>query len=374
MESILFKNSQDISKMKISLIRGAFLNPFELQNYYPLKDKFDIQAISSQHPIDDKVDLPLTKLWSPTDIPDFPYKYPILNRLFTDAQYLYSLERQLQGTDIVHVAETYYHYTIQAIKAKQKGIVKKLVSTCWDTIPHNNEGIRGRREFKDLARKSIDHFLAVTNLAKSALMKEGVEQSRVSVIHMGINTDRFVYRDRNYQNGKRILFIGRNSPEKGLPYLITAFQTLHSKYPDLTLTLVGSGHENQSYSNLPGIEIKQLPYDQIHQEYQNSDMFCLPSVTLKHAREQFGMVLIEAMASGLPIVTTRAGAISEVCGDAVLYAHESSTDSLVTKFENLIKSSNLRKELGQKANKRALSEFDYRKVAIRIDDLYQSLF
>ena len=94
--------------MKIFIVRGGFLNPFELQNYVSLKEKHDIKAISSKHPISDKIDLPLIKLWSPTDIPRIPFKFPILNRLFTDAHWLLGLEKVINKADIVHVAETYY--------------------------------------------------------------------------------------------------------------------------------------------------------------------------------------------------------------------------------------------------------------------------
>ncbi|KKU07848.1 MAG: hypothetical protein UX11_C0009G0021 [Candidatus Collierbacteria bacterium GW2011_GWC2_45_40] len=53
---------------KVFIVRGGFLNPFEMQNYYPLAEKFDITAVSSKFPISDKIDIPLIKLWSPTDI------------------------------------------------------------------------------------------------------------------------------------------------------------------------------------------------------------------------------------------------------------------------------------------------------------------
>jgi len=177
--------------MKISIIRGAFANPAELQNFYPLKNQFNIQVITSKHPIIREIDLPLIKLWSPTDIPNFPYKYSILNRIFTDAHYLVDLEKTITGSDIIHTAETYYHYTIQAIKAKQKGLVKKIISTVWEIIPHNNEGIKGRREFKRLSYRYIDHFLAVTTLAREALIKEGIPPEKITVIPMGVDLDRF---------------------------------------------------------------------------------------------------------------------------------------------------------------------------------------
>ena len=134
--------------MTIKIIRGAFLNPFEIQNYYPLREKFNIEVISSKNPISDKINLPLKKLYSPTDLPAFPFKYPILNRIFGDAQQLYGLHKAIAGADIVHVAETYFGYVRQAIRAKRRGLVKKVISTVWETIPFNNQSLSGRRKNK----------------------------------------------------------------------------------------------------------------------------------------------------------------------------------------------------------------------------------
>src|SRR5581483_1784343 len=105
---------------------------------------------------------PVVKLPSPMDLPDFPYKMPILNRIFTDAHYLLGLEENLKGYDLVHTAETYFHYTQQAIEAKQKGQVKKVIATVLENIPFNNEGIWGRKEFKSNARENLDHMIALT--------------------------------------------------------------------------------------------------------------------------------------------------------------------------------------------------------------------
>ena len=202
---------------RIYIVRGGFLNPFELQNYSPLKEKFDIKTVSSKFPISDKIELPLIKLWSPTDLPNFPYKFPVLNRIYTDAHQLFGLEKVIDGADIVHVAETYYGYTHQAILAKRGGRVKKIVSTVWEVLPHSNEGIKGRKEYKKLARENIDHFIAVTELAKKALIKEGVAESKISVIPIGIDLKKFKpINKKKKARAINILCVARLVPEKGI--------------------------------------------------------------------------------------------------------------------------------------------------------------
>lgn len=360
--------------MKISIVRGAFLNPFELQNYYPLKQKYDLNAVSSLHPLSSDIDLPLIKLPSPTDLPNFPKKYPILNRLFIDAHYLYGLESVIQGSDIVHVAETYYHYTIQAIRAKQKGRVKKIVSTVWEIIPHNNESIHGRKHFKQLSYQYIDHFIAVTDLAKQSLLKEGVEESRITVIPMGIDIKKFHPHKTKTNNKINILFTGRFVTEKGIGELASVAEKIQSHFPTVHFTFVGDGPLKKLIPKNSKTQTKTVIYSRMPQEYQKADIFCLPSQTTPTWQEQFGMAFVEAMSSGLPIVTTISGAIPEVCGKAALYTKQGSPQDLYRLLTSLLNNPSLRAVLSHRARARAEKLYDHNKVAQKIDRVYQSLF
>lgn len=358
--------------MKIFIVRGGFLNPFELQNYVPLKEKYDITAVSSKYPISDKIDLPLIKLWSPTDLPNFPFKFPILNRIFTDAHKLFGLERVIEGADIVHVAETYYGYTHQAVVAKRRGLIKKIVSTVWEIIPHNNEGIRGRKEYKKLAGENIDHFIAVTEMAKAALVKEGISEAKITVIPIGIDLQKFKPGKKEKVRSINILCVARLVPEKGIEDLVEAFLKIREKNNNVHLTLVGSGHLKQDYSNYRHLHIKSVPYSKIQNEYREANIFCLPSKATKTWQEQYGMALVEAMACGLPIVTTATGAIPEVCGDVALYS-QSTVPSLQTNLEMLINDPELRYNLAEKSRARAEANFDRLKISEKINAVYQSL-
>lgn len=359
---------------KIFIIRGAFLNPFELQNYSPLKEKFEFTAISSKFPLSDKIDLPLKKLWSPTDLPNFPFKYPTLNRIFTDAHKLFGLERVIRGADLVHVAETYYGYTNQAITAKRRGLVKKIISTVWETIPHNNEGINGRKQYKQLARENVDHFIAVTRRAKNALVKEGVNPNKISVIPVGIDLKKFkVKKEKRNKRDINILCVARLVPEKGIEDLLKAFLKIIEKNNNVHLTFVGSGPLKGDLIGYKNIFVKSIPYSKMASAYNHADIFCLPSRKTKTWEEQFGMALVEAMASGLPIVTTDTGAIPEVCGDTALYSKYSDPDSLRINLEKLIYNEELRQKMGKLARKRALENFDREKVARQIESVYQKV-
>lgn len=360
--------------MKISIIRGAFLNPFEMQNYESLQEKFNISVISSKRPISDKIKFPLTKLWSPADLPNFPFKYPILNRLFGDAQKLYGLEKALIGTDIAHVAETYYGYTYQAVMAKRRGVIKKVISTVWETISHNNERLKERKKYKKYSRSNIDHFIAVTERAKKALLAEGIKDKKITVISMGVDLTKFKPNFK-YKNKRdlNILCVARLVPEKGVLDLLHAFLSLRKAHPHLRLTFVGSGplyHDLYGYKN---VSVKKISYENMVAQYNKADIFCLPSKTTKTWEEQFGMCLVEAMACGLPIVTTKSGAIPEVCADVALLALPGNTQSLQDNLQKLIVHPKLRHELGQKGRHLAEKKYNRQIIAQQIARVYSKL-
>ena len=361
--------------MKISVIRGAFLNPFELQNYYPLAKRHNVQAVSSLTPISSQIKLPLKKLLSPTDLCEFPYKYSVLNRVFKDAHYLFGLEKVIKGSDIVHVAETYYNYTLQAIKAKRKGLVKKVISTVWEVIPFNNESLSGRRGIKKIARKEIDHFITPTNLAKKALLKEGISAKKITVIPMGIDLDRFkpTTSGSKVKGEVTILFIGRLEESKGADNLVKAFIKLSKSILNLKLNLVGQGTLEEKITTYKNISLKTVHYDKIHLEYQKADIFCLPSQNTPTWQEQYGMVLVEAMASGLSILTTDTGAIKEVCESAAVYT-KGSVQALHDGLKKLVLDHKKRKELAIKARQRAGSRYNSLDTAKKIAKVYKDVY
>lgn len=359
--------------MKISIVRGAFLNPYELQNYSPLKDDFDITAISSKHPISDKIDLPLKKLWSPTDFPNIPFKFQILNRLFTDAHILFGLDSVIRGSDIVHVAETYYGYTHQVIMAKRRGEIKRIISTVWETIPHNNEGIRGRKQFKKYAYENVDKFLAITNKAKAALIKEGVNEQKIEVVKLGIDTQKFKPKPKKDKRYTRILCVARLVPEKGVLDLLEAFHEIYKKNDHVWLTFIGDGPLKKDLQGYKNITVKTVPYSRIHNEYQAADIFCLPSRKTRTWEEQYGMSLIEAMATGLPVVTTDTGAIPEVCGSSAFYFKPGNKIALKKNLEYLIYNQDIRKSMGKASRALVEKEYDRQKVARRIGEIYKQI-
>jgi glycosyltransferase involved in cell wall biosynthesis len=375
--------------MSIALVRGAFLNQYEMQTFGPLAKRYDLTAFSSLRPLHVQFPFPVVKLPSPMDLPEVPFKMPILNRMFIDAHYLVGLEKRLRGFDLVHTAETYYHYTQQALAAKRRGHVKKVIATVLENIPNNNEGIWGRRGFKARARKELDHVVALSRLTRDALLKEGMDAAKITVIGFGIDTKRFTPVSRRAGNRPlTILFCGRLEEYKGIFDLLDATRMLAADPSTRKhigkVMFVGEGTQKErlvSQANTWGLEklvrFESHSYDEMPRVYTGADIFVAPSKEQKDKRgnviwrEQYGMVLLEAQAAGLPIVTTRSGAIAENVGDAALLVLPSSPKALAKAIRGFVLDAQMRKAYGAQARKRAQTVHDARAVAARIAQVYE---
>ena len=364
-------------------MRGAFLGPWELQNYSPLIGKgVKVTAFSSHHPLNGKIKMPLRKLWSPLDLPPFPYKMPVLNRFLGDAHYLWRLENELRGFDIAHSAETYYYYTQQCLEAKKRGWVKRVISTVWETIPFNNEGIRRRKKFKRRAYQEVDLFLTPTQRAADALRREGVQRGKIRVVPMGVDKIFFGKKAPREKDKKtlHLLFVGRLVVEKGIWDLLWSFQQLIRKGFSLNLWLVGEGPEKakiirwlRSNGLLRFAKIKKMDYWQMPLAYRWADIFVLPSLHTRYWEEQYGMAAVEALAAGLPVVVSDSGSLPEVVGQAGLVVPEGRKESLAETLELLAAKPRWRRHWSSLARRRAVDRYFAPKVADELLAIYTSL-
>jgi len=374
---------------KLAIVRGKFLNAFDMQSYEPLVQKYSLTAYGSLFPFHDTFFFPTVKLPSPMDIPSFPYKMQILNRVFIDAHHLFGLEKKLKGTDIVDTAETYFYFSKQVIAAKQRGLIRKVVVRVYENIPFNNEGIWGRKQIKAYIRSYTNHFIAISQKSKLALHIEGVPLNKITVIGHGIDTTRFKpgpeywRRVRNSRSDPlAILFVGRLEKEKGIFETMEAFRMVCQKKgnPKLFLTYVGKGNEEMNlkrkireYGLQSVITCSSATYTDMPKVYATADMIVAPSKKIKTWEEQYNIALLEAQSMGLPIVTTKSGGIPENVGSCALFCEEANSQSLAEQMQQFIDNSHMRVYYARKARERALKTHDIRFIAAKLDRVYTSL-
>lgn len=374
-------------KTKIAIVRGAFLNAYEMQSFEPLVDRYNLTAFGSYSSFHSEFSFPTKILFSPMDLArgaGSRYVSAIINRLFVDAHYLFGLEEALSGFDIVHTAEMYYRYTKQALDTKKDGKVKKVIATVLENIPHNNEGIWGRKEYKRRSREELDHIIALTHKTKDALILEGADEKKITVIGHGIDVSRFTPKKekKDPRNPLLILFVGRLEYTKGVDDVLTVIRMFASdeKHRGLVkFQIVGDGSMrtlvDQASKELPVgfLTRKQADYKEMPSMYANADIVIAPSKPTKTWDEQYCTVLLEAQAMGLPIVTTRTGGISENVGEAAILIKPGDAQGLFDGVRAFVDSKEMRDAYGIKARKRALLVHDARLVADKIARVYEKV-
>jgi len=361
---------------KIAIVRGANLNKWEMQNYEPLLDKYELVAYTIEKPRFDLSDIQMPIIKLPVD-PDFPNIH------------MPGLEDALAGYDIIFTADITWMYSAQAIVAKHKyGI--PVICLEWENIPFAYEDIDEVKRVKRIVRKWADFFIAVTERAKRALMLEGIPERCIEIIHLGVDTRRFrpdkslreLYRRKLGIKEEEviILYVGRLVKEKGIYEIIHAVKEIESicSHIPFRLLMVGNGPELKSLLErieLLGIQdrvliIQGLPYSEIPAIHNVGDIMVLPSIPQQRWQEQLGMVLIESMATGNAVISTYSGSIPEVVGDAGILIQPADHVSLYKALNLLLRSEELRKELGTKALTRARNLFDSFTVAEKVSKIF----
>jgi glycosyltransferase involved in cell wall biosynthesis len=242
------------------------------------------------------------------------------------------LEPQLAGADIVHAAELGYWFTAQAARLRAR-LGFRLVATVWETLPFGRAYRNLRtRPYRNLVLAATDRFLATTERAREALLLEGVMPERIEVAPPGIDVDRFAMARAAAPTGKGhlLLSIGRLVWEKGHQDVIRALALLRRhRETRVRLLIVGVGPEERRLRavarDLGVAELVEfrgwIANEDLPALYAQASCLVLGSLPTPYWEEQFGMVLVEAMAANTAIVAASSGAIPEVVGSSgTLYA------------------------------------------------------
>jgi glycosyltransferase involved in cell wall biosynthesis len=172
--------------------------------------------------------------------------------------------------------------------------------------------------------------------------------------------------------GKILLFSGRLSAEKNIPFLLQAFPKILAGVKDIYLVLVGGGPKEQEYRRLSCKRIifaGQIKHPEIYESYRAADLFVYASLT-----ETQGLVLSEAKANGLPIVALFAGGLTDVVkNDLDGYLVARNEGAFVQRAVQLLRDDGLRQVMGEKARLDARERFSSIAVAKRMETLYNSL-
>lgn len=315
---------------RVVVLRGHQANPWELRPWTLLADRFDVVVPRPERGDGfDTSTLPLQRVPARTLRDTLPKGRvgDLLARVPGD-RYL-GLEDVLRGADVVHTQELGYWYSAQAARLKDR-LGYRLVANVWETLPFAGAYRNVRtRPYREAVLRSTDLFLPATERARDALLVEGADAERLVVCPPGVDTARFRPAGPTAAGEPVVLSAGRLVWEKGHQDLLRAVALLARRGAPVLprVVIVGSGPDEarlRTYAAELGLADRTefrafVPYERMPETYAEASALWLGSMPIWSWEEQFGMVLAEAHAAGLPIVTTTSGAIPEVAGPTATY-------------------------------------------------------
>jgi glycosyltransferase involved in cell wall biosynthesis len=331
--------------VKLALLKGNRFNPWHLLAFNHLQGSPEVVAFRAESEIqryfeerdDQSCGFGVEPIYFDTQAG--PLTKRIGNRI--KARFLHyepqilPFHDQLKDYDIIQSWELFTDWSAEAIEATLKWDIPLSIMV-WDNIPFNMERDPHRRHLKQEVARTAHRFIVHTERSRRMLNIEGLASDRIAKIDPGVDLDTFSPGTGNRsalgldEDEFVILFVGWLLPRKGIDFLLLALRELvHDvslKHKKVRLLCVGSGPGRDRVEELVArLHIADgctfagaLPYDDMPKVFRSADAFVLPSIATPEWQEQFGMSLIEAMACGVPVITTHTGAVPEIVEDAAV--------------------------------------------------------
>jgi glycosyltransferase involved in cell wall biosynthesis len=226
-----------------------------------------------------------------------------------------------------------------------------------------------------LSITTADHSIVINRETWSALqLLYNREINRVWYVPNGIESSFFLPRD--YPDGltTRLLFAGTWIDHKGVYYLCEGFASVAKRFPNATLTIVGCGADTQTVKNSFAVEVRDrvqvlpfVPRSEMANFYANHDVFVFPSLM-----EGLPIVLLEAMATGMPVVTTETCGMMDMVEDEYsgLLVKPADSEAFAAAIERVMTSAELRRKLGHNAQE-TMRRHTWERAAEQLEQVFQ---
>jgi len=224
----------------------------------------------------------------------------------------------------------------------------------------------------------VDHALMGTDSAAAVWREKGYTRPLTVIPQFGTDPDLFHPAPTRPDRPFTVGYIGRLVEEKGVQVLLDAVAQL----PDaVCVRVLGGGPQRaalEAQAQQLGLADRvtfdaQIPSTAIPPYYHKLDALVLPSLTRPNWKEQFGRVLVEAMASGLPVIGSDSGAIPGVIGDGGVIVPEGDGQALAAALRTLMDDPVQRATLGKRGRQRVIDHFTHEQVAADTVAVYRAL-
>lgn len=281
------------------------------------------------------------------------------------------VERTTGPVDVIHA-------TTFAIPPRSAPLVVTIHDLAFLSEPAHftRRGLKFFRRGLELARAEAALVLCPSEATLEHCVAEGFERSRLRMTPMGVEVAEASEKDiatttsRYGLERPYIMWSGTVEPRKNLPRLVRAYASLD---PGHDLVLVGPAGWNEELAPLIeplGDRVKALgfvPHADLGPLYAGASIFCFPSLS-----EGFGLPVLEAMAQGTPVVTSKGTSTEEVAGDAGVLVDAYDADSIAGGMSQLLNDGDLMTKL-RAAGKLRAADYPWARTARLIADCYQEL-
>jgi starch synthase len=305
-----------------------------------------------------------------------------------------------EGFNVIHANNAWIGFTLALHRSMRRFRSQGFVYTCHNPLWPEDRVHMGEkivRFVEGYAMRSADIVIALNKTMYRALIeKTGVSPRKMVIVPNGVDTEFFrtglkdeqILSKYGLEEQGYILFVGRVSPEKGVHILLRAFKQIVNDVPrDFKLVVVGpltsvfNSVYPSSYAKAMMMYAREklgervvftgaIDRNSLRVLYSNAYCFILPSLA-----EAFGMVLLEAMASGTPPIGSTAGGIPDIIIDGVngLLFRKGDWEDLANKLLMLIQDKSFRDKLAHNTREYTEENFSWNIVAMKIKEVYNSI-
>jgi glycosyltransferase involved in cell wall biosynthesis len=255
------------------------------------------------------------------------------------------LDLMLAGSDVFHASNQ--------VRRAPRGV--KLTATvhdmtCW-LMPelHTEANVRADRTFAENILRRADGLIAVSeNTRQDAIELLGIAPEKIETIYSGVAEEYFdaqpAKRDRPY-----VLYVGTIEPRKNLDTLLDAWKLLR---PDCELVIAGpegwGSEQTLKRIREEATYLGYVPEADLPGLVAGATVFVYPSLY-----EGFGFPVVQAMAAGVPVVTSNTSCLPEIAGDAAVLVDPRSASEISTGLDRLLSSESLRRQFSIQSRQRA---------------------
>jgi colanic acid/amylovoran biosynthesis glycosyltransferase len=268
------------------------------------------------------------------------------------------------------------------------GVLDAKIAVSFHGIDLTEHIRRGGTSVYDKLLESGDLLLPISNFFRERLLKLGFSPRRTLVHHVGVDVDKFRFKPRTSAKDEvvRVLTVGRLVPKKGVDYALRAIGSLKKRgaLNGFHYDIVGDGPEREALVKLTDkLELGKhvsfhgaQSHQQIAEWMQKSHILLAPSVTASNGdMEGIPTTIMEAMASGMPVVSTRHSGIAELVDDGVtgMLCPERDFEKIADALRFLQQNRELWAEFGKAGRKVVEQDFNIARQNDRLARLYRDL-